>query len=191
MSTRSIIVVTGRSRYRSEFETIRLYKHSDGYPTGNLPIILKSIQKSKEIEEDNNTGFKQSSGLKITADSFAGLVVGEAVTMYGMGARIEKRYFEELNPDHLGGQCDLEWIYIVNTEKRTVEIYGGGFTGKAPQFALKKGMVDPVIYAKRYRDESFALKITQEMVKAIEAEGYSVNKALGSKKPTRKSKKAA
>lgn len=36
MSTRSIIVITGKT-YSGQSETIRLYKHSDGYPTGNPP----------------------------------------------------------------------------------------------------------------------------------------------------------
>lgn len=50
MSTRSLIVVTGSGRYNS-VETFVLYKHSDGYPTGNLPIIEEAFDNTYETQK--------------------------------------------------------------------------------------------------------------------------------------------
>lgn len=51
MSTRSIILVTGKDSYRGE-KTVRLYKHSDGYPTGNLPIIADALKQANKLVND-------------------------------------------------------------------------------------------------------------------------------------------
>lgn len=47
MSTRSIILVKGKGRYCEN--VIRLYKHSDGYPTANLPIIYNTLKICLDI----------------------------------------------------------------------------------------------------------------------------------------------
>lgn len=56
MSTRSIIVITGEAKY-NQSSTVRIYKHSDGYPTGVLPIIGKTIKAAQAQCDDYNARF--------------------------------------------------------------------------------------------------------------------------------------
>lgn len=176
MSTRSIIVLTGAA------ETIRLYKHSDGYPTGNLPVILEAIENGQRLTKEHAERFKENPKL-ISVDTLCGLIIGAATSVYGMGARIdsydddEAVYQEHFEPKHLGNQSDLEWIYLINLDNQTLSIFGGGYTGEVPQVAFKNGEVDPVSYTKKlypeYQDRE--AKETRELVSKIEALGFKVN----------------
>jgi len=187
MSTRSIILVTGASQY-SGTETYQLYKHSDGYPTGNLEIIADAIKKCAGLIKANADKWGNSKESKPWGPSMlTGAIIGEATSIYGMGAFVEETYGEKLAPKHLGVQCDLEWIYIIDVNQKTVKIYGGGYTGNAPQAAYKKGPVNPEIHCQNLKDEYQAdeLKEIKELVARIEKLGFAVNP----KKKTKKSLK--
>jgi hypothetical protein len=183
MSTRSIVLFTGQGTYSPE--TVRLYKHSDGYPTDNLRLIRDALKRSKDINKAQG-----DDSLKVPPEGVAALLIGASVSVYGPAACIDDDdgkpaiYYGALfKPAHLSTQCDLEWIYLVNLDAKTVSVYGGGFTGKAPQAAYKRGEVDPLTYALKLKQEfqDAAGARILELVAEIETMGYVVNPSLKSK----------
>ena len=115
---------------------------------------------------------------------FAYKLIGESAMIYGKGAHIDQfeddpaEYDSEFKLEHLSNQSDLEWIYIVDVEQKSVNVYGGGYSGKEPQVAFKKGFVNPESYSKQLRDEyqSSTLNEIKKAVKNIESLGFKVNK---------------
>jgi len=186
MSTRSIILITGKSRY-GDPGTIRLYKHSDGYPTGTLGVIQAALAKSINQQREYAERFKEPKPDPVGVEQVVGNLIGESTTVHGQGARVEESFEEPFEPNHLGNQSDLEWIYLVDLDSNAVKIFGGGYTGQRPQAALKLGPVNPEQYAKDLRAECQAGKIeeTNRLVESIKAIGFSVN-ANQPTKPTKK-----
>ena len=194
MSTRSIILVTGKN------ETTRLYKLSDGYPTGNLPIIADALNKANEQCKAHSK--KWDCEKTPSVDQVVGLIIGAATCEYGMGARIDQNwdddsqavFNESFKQTHLGDQSDLDWIYIVNVDEKSVNVYGGGYTDCSPQEHFKKGFADPVKYANQLRDEFIddERKAIKDAVKAVQATGFSVNepKGRGPKSATKQATKS-
>lgn len=181
MSTRSIIIVTGKDLYEND-RTVRLYKHSDGYPTGNLPLIYEALSKAKSQCDVDFERFKTKRRIP-NVDQVVGILIGAATDVYGMGMRIDAcdedaaTYSEKFKPKHLGCQGDLEWIYVVNLTDFTVKVYGGGYSGELPQYTYKNGVVDPLQYADQlypeYQDSE--RKEIQDGINSIESLGFKVN----------------
>lgn len=152
MGTRSIIVLKDKN------EALRLYKHYDGYPTGVLPLLDTALRI---------TGV----GARTTAEHIvnAALAGKDRVQIEDQTRRFNRAF--------LGDQWDLEWIYVVDIAAKTINIYGGGYTGEAPQVAYGKGPVDPAIYAdslyEQYQDAE--RKKTALLVADLAAAGYTVN----------------
>lgn len=113
MSTRSIIVV---SDDRTAF---RIYKHYDGYPTGNLPLIASTLEAGADAESVVRAIESRESGAR---REWSGVTVDE---------------------ECWGDQGDLEWIYHVDLAARNVAVYGGGYTGDWPGEIVSRGPVDP------------------------------------------------
>lgn len=181
MSTRSIIVITNKEK------TIRVYRHYDGYPTSALEVILKSIKLISSAGDTNLKKLEEKLGLDLNPDNLAQSVLKVAELRKDC---LEGEYNEAFKPEHLGNQGDLEWIYVVNTDTHTVNVYGGGYTGNIPQHAYAKGTVDPLSYAKRlypeYQEqETLAMKVA---MREIEELGFKINTGKG-KKPTQRKKK--
>ena len=184
MSTRSIIVVTGKKK------TIRIYKHCDGYPTSNLPIIADAVaQPDAYATKGAVSKIEKKLGIKVdTVKSLAFAICKEAE--FKPENAIEDEFEGALKPEHLGGQQDLEWIYVVDVDAKTVNVYGGGYTGCAPQTAYKQGVVDPLSYANKMREEyqERERKDIQKAMDAVEATGFKLNPKGG--KAPRKNKRA-
>lgn len=156
MGTRSIIMVK-KNDSQGKPVVKRLYKHYDGYPTDNLKMIAQAILKSK--------------------------------TLLGFIANCEEYYRPNMieasfknskfKPEMLGNQGDLEWIYTVDLDAKQVKVFGGGYTGKAPQIAYKKGVVDPVSYVKALYKEYQAKEREQILASIFEIKslGFSLNGA--------------
>ncbi len=185
MSTRSIIVIKGPKKYSDSGEVIRIYKHSDGYPTGNLPILEAALGSClNELKEHNERFAGMGRNQALLAEFVAARVLGAAASVYGNGASIDAYeddpavYEGPLTPEHLGNQGDLEWIYIVDLEQMSVNLYGGGYTGKGPAVAFAKGFADPLAYADNLRDEcqSPERDETKQLIERITALGFKVNK---------------
>ena len=171
MSTRSIIFVTNQK------ESYRLYKHSDGYPTGNLPIIKQAIEEVQQLQPEDDDRFMSRSNDRYAVSCLVGKILGAATSEYGMGAYIEEDYYDGFNSEQLGNQWDLEWIYILDPIMKTLKIYGGGYANCSPQQHLANGYADPVAYADRLIEE-YQDRERQEinkLVSEIMALGYQIN----------------
>lgn len=174
MGTRSIIIIT------SDSYTARLYKHSDGYPTGVLPLLVATIKQANSIIAEHNARLKckyTMRTLETTPHLLVGKIIGEASTAYGMGCYLEEVFPDDLDPKHLGNQCDLEWIYVINLMDNTLRIYGGGFTGELPQSSLEEGTVDPCVYSNSLKNEyqKEERERTLKLVAEIESLGFKIN----------------
>jgi hypothetical protein len=75
----------------------------------------------------------------------------------------------------LGNQGDLEWVYIVDTDQKTVVVLGGGYTGNTPDTF---DVIDPSEYAKHLTEEyqSKELAEIEGLKKALAKIGWPVNR---------------
>lgn len=176
MSTRSIIVVTSKEK------TVRVYKHHDGYPSGNLPVIHDALEALIGVPNEDVKKLNSMIGIQLDVDSLAQKIL--EVTELDK-ENLEATYKGPFKPAHLGNQGDLEWIYLVNLDNRSVNVYGGGYTGSGPQGAYKAGVVDPKIYAEQMNKDYKARTLREivEAVAAVESLGFKLNA-----KRTRKAK---
>lgn len=167
MGTRSIILITGHG------PTYRLYKHYDGYPIGNLPIIDRALERATRLNTIARERFK-SKQESIKTATLAALIVGEAATENGFGAIIEHENSDAFSPVDFGNQWDLEWIYHIDTERQTLHIYGGGYSKDCgPQKHVENGMVDPLISVAD--DDKELREHVAIHVRDIEAWSFKVN----------------
>lgn len=187
MGTRGVVVVAGIDGFGGS-RVYRLYVSIDAYPTGVVGRVTAAVVSAQAVMDVANAKWKESK--PVMAGTLAGKLIGEMTTNYGMNTYLEGTEDGPFEPSHLGDQRDLEWIYLVNTDTRSVDVYGGGYTGKLPQVAYKAGVVDPLRYAEQlkpeYQDEERA-----EILKKIgdlESLGWTVNGAKPAPKKPKKTK---
>lgn len=189
MSTRSIIVVTGKPKHGQDY-TVRLYKHSDGYPTGNLPLIAEALTLAEnKIRENAHT----TEDLKEQphAELIGQCIVAASLSVYGFGAHIDDEWVSDNRPGkrsewsetfdpkkHLGNQGDLEWLYLVNQAEKSVSVFASQF-GEDAQTSFSKGPTDPLTYIKKLYPEFQEVEAShiQVAIYRIEAFGYQFNPA--------------
>lgn len=197
MSTRGIIIFVGKQAHYSEARVgYRLYQHCDSYPTFTLPLIRDAIRAANKLVKDGNADSPVSdehNRFAITAEMLAGLYIGKSTTLYGLGAKLEKTVHMNSAPtvlegksrflwdsrltELLGEQGDLEWIYIVDTDKQNVDVFGGGYSGELPEKTLGEGTVDPLSYCDRLEEgyqEPDGKKIASA-VRSLKRLGWPVN----------------
>lgn len=154
MGTRSIVLLTNGKK------THRVYRHYDGYPTAQLKDLYNSIKGKRTINQILNSYTK--------AEDF--------------NAELEETFAEklELTEKHLGNQWDLEWIYIVNTKQKTIDVYGGGYTGESPESHVKSGLVNPLSYVEVLYDDykESEKRHINNVVFDLLSIGYTVNKGV-------------
>jgi len=141
MSTRSQVII------KDEYDELWFYRHSDGYPAGNMPQLKKLIEwYSNGLIRKN---VEQSSGwlVLIGADEYG--------YDYNYKTGEEKRkenLFEPSKKDTIGGwkvgayePCtperhgDIEWLYIIDLQKEIV-IVEETYTGKQKILSWNKVM---------------------------------------------------
>lgn len=161
MSTRSIIMVTGGdATWSPAKQTIRIYKHNDGYPNDNLQHIINAINKTNEVLEKWKSFGEQRT--VVPAICFAHAFMASTLTWTGFAAEIDTEDNNPHNPGlaifddtlkaaHYGDRGDLEWIYAVDVSAKTLKVYHYGYA--LPETHLKHGTVDPTIYAKQLKKE--------------------------------------
>ncbi|MBY0525575.1 MAG: hypothetical protein K2R98_19375 [Gemmataceae bacterium] len=183
MGTRSIILITGKGRHGGK-QTVRLYRHWDGYPTCNLSTIAEAIEKANELHQKYamQSWSKDYQLTDMPAQTFADLVVASSIQWDGAAARIDDDngrdcvWHEELSSAHYGNQGDLEWVYVVDVEQRTVKVYGNDYG--TPAEHIRRGTVDPCKYAAclkpEYRDKERGE--TMSVVGRIVGLGWMVNR---------------
>jgi hypothetical protein len=194
MSTRSIIVVTGKTSYNQD-STVRIYRHQDGYPTENLALIGSALKIALEQCSEYNSKFNQASDPRQPiVDQVVGLLLGASTWVYGMAARIDDDdgekavYSASLKPEYFGNQGDLEWVYVVDLNEKTVNVYGGDYSD--PQDHLSRGVVDPTSYAKQLREE-FQEREASEInaaMKSVTELSFTINGGSNDPNPKRKLK---
>ena len=166
MSTRSTVIVKGQEEYGRDTEYIRAYKHSDGYPTGNLPIIAKAIQRLNSIYSEYIVHFGDNR-TKIIPESLMALFVGESVNVYGVGAIVEQttKNIKEAS----GKRYDVEWTYVLDIDNKNVEVYSSN--------KIEKCTTNPEEYVmqitKDYQQSE--LRKIKEAVRSIQILGWTVN----------------
>ncbi len=183
MSTRGLIVFVGADR-NGVLRGFRLYQHCDSYPTNTLPVIRDTIRKAEKLAVKGRERMRDDS-YSVTPEMLAGLYVGENTSVFGMGARIEAySALETLERDEivglLGSQFDLEWIYVVDTDLNSVNVYGGGYTGASPGTFIDAGTVEPLEYVQNLTEkyqEREAKKITSAK-RSLARLGWPVNRRV-------------
>ncbi len=131
MSTRCQIVVKDNSSWGSD---ILFYRHSDGYPEGAMPTLQKFMDWVRRgIVRDNA---EQSAGWLILIGA------KEYSTNYIDGKDVPKEKLFEPNDDSSDGwKCgayepagcrhgDIEYLYILNVEVKTIACYETNFDGE-------------------------------------------------------------
>jgi hypothetical protein len=76
-----------------------------------------------------------------------------------------------------GDRTDLEWIYAINSIKRTIRVYGGGYTDEKPHLKVASGVVDPINYVKYLHwdcRETYAKQI-RAAIRSLGRIGFPVN----------------
>jgi hypothetical protein len=171
MSTRGIIVFKGSGRY-SDQQAYRLYQHCDSYPTQMLPTLRNVIRKAEKLVVEEAKWML--SEYTVTPEMLAGLTVGDQTGIFGMGARIEYTGGEG---NLYGNQGDLEWIYVVDTDAKSVNVYGGGCSGEVAGDKVADGVVDPLVYLENLNyehRESEGKRITSA-IRSLKRLGWPVN----------------
>lgn len=195
MGTRSIIVVTGRHPYGGEdtYQTVRLYKHWDGYPTGNLDVILLGIRRAKQVLASFQRHSPEKTVTDIPASCMADCIIAESVGWKGATAEIDNQdvvvdgvlereidasFTKSLDKSHFGRQGDLEWVYIVDILKQAIVVFANGSYDE-PMAHLKHGPTDPLSYADELIPEAQYDERTQiaMLVDLINEEDWLVNPA--------------
>lgn len=155
MGTRSIVLLTNGKK------THRVYRHYDGYPTAQLQDLYNSIKGKRAINQVLKAYICINNDFK---------------------AHLEESFTEklELTKKHLGNQSDLEWIYIVDTKNKNIDVYRGGYTGKSPQSHVKRGLIEPMSYVENIRDEykDAEKRVINNAVFDLLSIGYTVNKGV-------------
>ncbi len=177
MSTRGIIVYIGKGKYSTP-QGFRLYQHCDSYPTGILPLLKTVIRKAEKCVAAEDSGRRT-----VTPEMLAGFTVGEQTGIYGMGAHIEeaKPALHISNEDAifelLGNQGDLEWVYVVDTDAQTINVYGGGYSNTCPEGFVKAGTVDPLVYVENLIEEyqEGEAKRIKSAIRSLKRLGWPVN----------------
>lgn len=189
MSTRSTILITGLNKYNNP-EGYNLYKHSDGYPSHTLEMLAGALKNACDlilkVANEDRTHEKKTKFLNIKAvmsykptERFervaklspalvAGKIIGEGADEYGMGVQFEQAFRMDngstMTPLDIPG--DVEWVYVINTESMTCDVFNGA--GE---------MKDPMEYVEQIREECKAseAKWIQEGIDAITALGFTIN----------------
>jgi len=188
MSTRSVIVVTGKTySWNKEAFTARLWKHSDGYPSENLKLIADALSQTKKVAKEHTDRFNEK--LVYPATLALGKLIGACTSFYGIGAVVEEEFAESYKPSHFGNHGDAEWLYLIDLEKRDVSIFECSGDSQA---SVKKGVSDPYNEVKGYYEnvqERCKAKISDVVNKIVEL-GFTFNGRKTKKKAAKASAKS-
>lgn len=155
MGTRSSIFVKRTTKGKTRF--YRFYKHWDGYPTGNLPVLLGLIAGIKI----GRLSVKRAMLLAATID-------GSKVEFEGIKGSLD------LITKH-NEHGDLEWSYLVDLDSRKIEISAAS---DGTSRRLNDGLLtDPLEYVSQLRTDCRAEEKwrLEDYLKRLKSMGYSVN----------------
>jgi hypothetical protein len=121
MSTRANIII------KDQYDKLFFYRHSDGYPEGTLPTLEKFLNYVKEGHIRDNVG--QAAGWLI-------LIGAEEYAEYRKD--VSNLCAPDFDHDFNGWKAgayeittgihgDIEFLYIIDLDKKTIEIVVNGF----------------------------------------------------------------
>lgn len=186
MSTRSVVVITGLTTVSKDnvpsieeqkkgvngTRTIRIYKHCDGYPTGNLNVIAETLLALKKSYTPNRAAhsFCEIAGgsTRIDEEYYNGKQDGFAI------------YDTDVKAKHFGGQGDVEWSYLLDLEKKQVKVFSrlkDWTKDDRPSDMFSRSPIDPLSYVfELYEEYQEAEKEhIKESIRKIEEFGFTVN----------------
>jgi hypothetical protein len=186
MGTRSVIFVTGNHPYGEKtMQTFRLYTQW-GCPETMLRVLRDAARQAEKLLARYRILQPKAPG--ISAAGFAGCVLAADVGWNGLQTRIgtdvgddgrpaEAVFHGTLDPKHYGEQGDLEWVYVLEVNARTLHIYHCGYG--TPAEHLAHGPVDPRVYADELlaQYQSNCRKTIALLVRSIKSLGWQVNAA--------------
>jgi hypothetical protein len=197
MGCRAAILVTGSGERKPERGTLRLREHWDGEPTAVLGWLARATETAQHKCESLSAWYldrleipagESAPLVLMPARTFAQHLIFAAVGWHGPSVRIDlddqdesgaggrpAEYHEALKDEHFGDQGDLEWVYVIDLEKRSVGVYHGECGYGSPQDHLADGPCDPTWYAHQliesYQDETESRILG--LVKTLEEQGWT------------------
>jgi hypothetical protein len=117
MSTSALVIVQGATRYEPVFETIRLGRSMDGYPTNVLGETLSTVLEVNKLKKNKKA--------VLLADTFYGKLIGVATCEHGSGYEVKDRTPTRLKLDP--NDTGWGWAYVINCDSKTIEIYSGHY----------------------------------------------------------------
>lgn len=166
MSTRGLFLITGKRHSISYpdnkglYCTVRLYQHSDMYPTQALGEI---VQATRIAHSAMGRYHKPITFKDITAKFFASCIMSATLDIYsdGFGSDIDLTaegvysiFPSLLSKNLFGDRADIEWAYTINIKDLKIEVWDGN-----PNVADYK-RINPLKYVKElkpeYRDADYA-----------------------------------
>jgi hypothetical protein len=151
MSTRSCLYFFGKDFEGEDYST-RIYRHCDGYPSSNLSDLATAVENGGR-------------GASVSADRFAGVFIDATAGSAKPDAAGGQDEFNSILPrEILSDQDDLEWVYLIDTENRSVNVYGKtfGYSGSSAA-QIASGVSDP-----RKEAEEVLPQYVEETQRAVE-----------------------
>jgi hypothetical protein len=151
-------------------------------------VILEAVKTAKEQIKEYKKAYPDTNRAEkadVGADQLTGLIIGASSTLYGMGACVDidddnkkSWYNVKFNPKkHAGNQWDLEWIYVVDVDKKNVDVYGNGQYTSASKHM--KSVVHPDNEIKHLKEEYKDKRLLElkEIYVEYEETGWTINEA--------------
>lgn len=189
MGTRSIIMVVGKQTdYSENTKVVRLYRHWDGSPDDQLPTLLQAIRQGNKHFEHFQVLRPEAKVTDWPAEGLAAAIIASSLCWDGASVRHDRdendraTYQGPIEPYMYGNQSDLEWVYVVDAQTRTIKVYGGGY-GSAEEH-LDHGLVNPLLYVNCIR-EQYQEEVKNKIVIAVSelnVEGWKVNPTVARKR---------
>ena len=128
MSTPTVITFQGGGNY-GPAAARHLYRHLDGDPVTQLDVIATVIRKAANLAHSYSSKVPHiAERCIVTPSTLIGLYIGETTGTFGMSAEFI------LHPATFGS----EWVYTIDTDKKTIEITDEDGTPVDPYTYLDK-----------------------------------------------------
>ena len=157
MGTRSSIFVK-KTDNKGITKFYRFYKHWDGYPTGNLSLIINLLVLDSKVKQPIKKLMALASELDNQKSEYEGT----------------KSTLNEIVSHNEHG--DLEWTYLVDLDQKSVDI-AESQNGTSDALLANK-LTDPLKYVNRLIESARSSESlrTKEYVNRINSLGFKVNR---------------
>lgn len=175
MGTRSNLFITGLDSNGNPF-TQRFYRHYDGYPSSMLETLSGILKEHPKATNHIEELSQQVSALQYES-GYGNRQVFEPSEVYS----------SEFTSNTYGNHGDLEYVYVLDLERKGVSIYGRQpepFESGSVKHFIHKPRLDPLselpMIRPEYKEE--VRQALENSVVILAELGFSMNPALSSKK---------